>query len=98
MEELLIKINTTVHEFTVWCEKNRLIINSDKTALIEFHSKQRSPLNTIASIQGRNIVASETTKILGVQIDGNLSWGCHINDVCNKPNKSYYLSLAPVAC
>nr|CAI5833009.1 unnamed protein product [Callosobruchus analis] len=91
MEQLLTKIKTVVNEFTVWCEKNRLIINPDKTVLIEFHSKQRSPFNTTATIQGRNITASETTKLLGVEIDGNLSWGYHINDVCNKLSKCYYL-------
>nr|CAI5818761.1 unnamed protein product [Callosobruchus analis] len=43
-DELTSKIDITIKEFLSWCQKNRLLINSGKTILIEFHNKMKKPL------------------------------------------------------
>ena len=67
----------------VWVTKNLLILNADKTNSILVGSWQKvksaSPLNL--SIKDTIIEQLPCVKLLGVQVDKNLSWKQHCKDL-----------------
>ena len=50
-------VSTVLEEFNQWCYNNRLIINHDKTVLVEFYCRQKSRSNF--NFKGFTIAASE---------------------------------------
>lgn len=85
-DECIYKLNAIIEEFANWCNKNNVILNKDKTVLVEFCSKHGT--KSIQNFNYENI--ENSTKTLGVHIDSNMSWEQHINYVINKLNSAYY--------
>lgn len=79
------KVNRCVREFQLWCEKNKLILNVNKTVFMQFCLRNDSEIVLLNS--------SQYTKFLGLYIDYNLSWNQHIDYVVNKLNAAYYAVL-----
>lgn len=82
IEELSSHINTTLDEMGSWCDRNKLMLNGNKTVFIDFKMRRNIVL--------RDIPLSESSKFLGTYIDSTMSWVPHIDHVCNKLNKSYF--------
>ena len=71
----------------IWLAANKLTLNTTKTEFLLIGSSQRlSTLerNPIIEINQFPIKQVSTSKSLGVHIDGNLSWECHINEISKK--------------
>ena len=69
------------------CSEQTYTINTTKTEFLLIGSRQRlSTLerNPIIEINKSPIKQVSTSKSLGVHIDGNLSWECHINEISRK--------------
>lgn len=88
---LLEKINTTFKEFETWCNKNRLMINFSKTAIIEYHNQRKVPFNFSFTFNNITFEGSKSVKFLGTNFDCNMSWDTHVNSVCHKMNQCFYL-------
>lgn len=85
LEDLQDSIGLVCEEFGIWCRKNRLILNSNKTNIVVF-GRQRIPDRI-------NIVSSENARFLGLLLDREVSWDSHIDLVCSKLNKAYFALL-----
>lgn len=81
------RLETVLVQFKAWCDKNRLIVNIDKTTYMQFRSITRP----IASkhLDG-NIALSETVRFLGTVVDSQLTWQHHIDYVAGKLNSAHY--------
>ena len=78
-----------------WCEANGMVINTSKTKVMYFSSKNK--INQIydniipLEFRGEEIHASSVEKILGVNIDSSLSWHDQVESVIKKCNSLLYL-------
>ena len=70
-----------LQSITLWCNKNRLVINNDKTTHMLFRKRYSSFENSL------NISLSISSKLLGVVVDNTLSWTSHIDYICGKLTK-----------
>lgn len=84
-EELNIKIYTTLDDVHAWCQRNKLILNNDKTVFVHFNYRR--------ALTSDNLSFSLTTKFLGTFIDSTLTWETHIEYVCKLLNKAYFAIL-----
>ena len=89
--QLYKKIEIVMKQFSIWCAKNRLIVNNSKTVLIEFKNSHRQSQNFSFTFNDEVITSSKSIKFLGTILDTNLTWTEHINYVCNKLNKTFYI-------
>ena len=86
--ELQLKLNSTMIIVSEWCDKNRLIINVNKTHYMIICNRQKrvklemSILNI--SLYNEVISYKDCIKVLGLYIDHNLSWKNHIESLCVK--------------
>ena len=86
--ELFNKCDYGVNLFFTWCCANRLSINISKTNLMLFSNKLK-PFD-IADIFMNNIRIDYVSSIrfLGIQIDDNLRFNVHINEITKKISKN----------
>ena len=66
-----------------WFDANKLTLHIGKTNFTIFHSSKRHHVcHDSFDIDGMVIKKTDATKYLGLTIDHELSWKCHINDLC----------------
>ena len=78
-----------------WCHENGMVLNTDKTKVMLITSRQkRTVLNdAVLNLQYSDIDISMTTcdKILGIQVDENLTWNSHFNFLSKKLSSYMWL-------
>jgi len=91
-------INTAILQLSRWCNSNLLLLNLEKTYFIQFLTKNINPADLHISYKNRQISSMHSSNFLGLVIDNNLSWRCHIDQIIPKLNKASYLirSLKPL--
>lgn len=72
----------------VWFDANQLMLNSDKTEIVNF--TKINPLNTL-HINGQDVEASSCVKFLGLTVNQSLSWTHHIDILCSRLMSNLYL-------
>ena len=75
-------INHNFQHVIEWCNANKLTINVSKTNYVIFHnrSKQVSSIGSVF-VKDKQLNEAEEVMFVGVNIDKNLNWNNHINDV-----------------
>ena len=87
VDEINSCINLDLERIRVWLAANKLTLNMTKTEFLLIGSKQRLlnfKANPTTNINQFPIKRVSTVKSLGVHIDKNLTWECHINDLSKK--------------
>ena len=79
--------NAELKNIDKWLISNKLALNIDKTNYILFNTKNK---NYNASLKIRNVEVStvQFAKFLGVAIDEDLNFKCHLNNVFKTVSKS----------
>jgi hypothetical protein len=91
-------INTAILQLNRWFNSNLLLLNLEKTHFLQFLTKNTNAADLHISYENRQISSIHSTKFLGLVIDNNLSWLCHIDQIIPKLNKASYviISLKPL--
>jgi hypothetical protein len=84
-------INTTVIQLNRWFNSNLLLLNLEKTYFLQFLTKNTKATDLHISYANKKIPSIQSTKFLGLLIDNNLLWHCHIDQMIPKLNKAYYV-------
>ena len=75
-----------LNNFSNWCNKNNLVINTKKSKCMIITSRQRRKHLThtqlTLSVNGQKLECVDNLKILGLIIDENLSWKYYIGNLC----------------
>ena len=85
-------MNLELNEIAVWFKANKLSLNEGKTKCTFFHifcQKDNIPLKLSMLATNGNVIERTTSiKVLGILLDGHLSWKNHISVVENKVSKN----------
>ena len=67
-----------------WFTANKLVLNPDKTCYMLFKPKNKEICDSAIKIciGNHEIKKVNSTKFIGVQIDANLTWKEHVDDIC----------------
>ena len=87
VEEIERCVNIDLDRIRTWLAANKLTLNTTKTEFLLIGARQRLSTverNPVIEINQFPIKQVSTSKSLGVHIDGNLSWKCHINEISKK--------------
>ena len=94
IEELSQTINADLRRICTWFRDNRLVINNDKTKALLFGSEHKLRTNSTDSIplflDHKRIEFVKSAKLLGVVLDGSLSWKDHVSRVIGKISSNLY--------
>ena len=92
-EELQGRINKLYQQFVNWCGINKLIVNTEKTVLLQFSGRKTFEVPMNITLDQLTVVPTHSTKFLGIHIDCDMSWRHHINNTCRKISRGYYAIL-----
>ena len=92
-EEVHGKLQSILNNFTSWCTKNALTINTKKTKVMAFGSnnKIKKAKNINIKINKENIGNVPTYKYLGVNLDQTLNFRYHTENLLNVLNHKLYM-------
>ena len=77
------RCRTAVSDMSEWCAGNRLLLNTNKTAFLQFSNSAVSS-SLYLSHKGRSIPTSSSVDFLGMTVDARLRWEDHTDKLCNK--------------
>lgn len=85
------KLQDALNTVQRWVDENGMKLNASKTTAISFTSK-RIPIDTQYSLKGEVIIKAKKCKYLGVTLQDNLKWNCHISKmVSNAKRKLHFV-------
>lgn len=90
--ELEFKANSVMLELAVWCDKNRLVLNIEKTVAVNFNIRRPLCLNSYGFSFASDV------KFLGTHLELTLQFDKHIDFVCKQLNGCYYAILKLRGC
>jgi len=87
LDALQTNANYEISKLTSWFRANKLSLNLPKTHFMIFgHCKNKDTFQL--KIDNTSINRVTNTMFLGVQIDENLNWKCHISLICSKISRN----------
>lgn len=84
------KVSRIVEDFRYWCDRNRLVINLDKTVYVKFRTRLHRTFPPALNILGNLINFSQSMGFLGCMLDCDLTWELHIAQIAKKLNSAYF--------
>ena len=86
---LIETLNNELKKVNLWLQANMLSLNIlKKRHVIIFKTRRKKIDNIIVKINDTKIKQVESTKILGIYIDSNLTWKTHIKHITTKIAKT----------
>lgn len=84
------RIERVIVQFKNWCDSNRLVINLEKTVLVQFRDGTRCIDIPGLTVGGINIKFDRSARLLGTMVDSHLSWEKNVDYIAGKLNSAYY--------
>src|ERR1043165_1201386 len=90
VESLFERANHELTTISSWFRANKLSLNIDKTKFILFRSRRKllPAYNYRLTIDGKQIMQTESCKFLGVYLDQHRTWKEHITQISKKLAKN----------
>ena len=82
------KINNELKSISMWLKLNKLSLNIEKTKAMLFHTENRQVKIPDIYIDNIKVDFTEEFNFLGLRLDKNLKWKCHLNYISKKISKT----------
>ena len=82
------KLNVELESVSKWLKLNKLSLNLAKTKAMLFHTPQRQVLYPELKIDGLNIEFVTKFNFLGLIVNENLKWNCHVEAISKKISRA----------
>ena len=88
--ELRRKTNEVFTKINEWFHTNLLMLNYDKTFLLQFTAKTNKETEMQILCNDKAIATAKSIKFLGLTLDTTLNWKHHINELIPRLNRACY--------
>jgi len=86
--EFKFNTNEIFNEINKWFHSNLLMLNYDKTYILQFLTKPEYKINMQVSFVNRKIATTRSLKFLRLTIDSSFTWKYHIGELTTRLNKA----------
>lgn len=83
-------INIALNKIIDWLDKNNLIVNINKTHIIQFHTYQSKKIPLQIKNNSSIVKEVDSAKFLGIVIDKHLNWKDHVEYLSNRLDRYVY--------
>ena len=84
-------ITSAIQQTKLWSADNNMLLNTDKTAIINFSLNHRKPNDDPVTFDQTTITPSESVKFLGILVDNHLTFIDHVEHLVKKCNSKLFL-------
>ena len=92
IDAVQVNLQNTITKLTEWLRINKLILNIEKTSLLNFHFPGKTSHSPVTMINSKTIGSVSSNKFLGVHISDDLTWNTHV-EMVNKRLSSICFSI-----
>jgi hypothetical protein len=86
------KTDRLIAQLVTWFNRNDIVINSGKTAVMSLHNRQTNFLvKPEVTFNKINLNYTAETKFLGIHITETLKWNCNVQSVARKLSKVSFM-------
>ena len=87
------KLQIILNKFIIWCAKNALTVNTKKTKIMAFGSKNKikKSKNICITVNNEKLVNVPTYKYLGIHLDQTLNFKYHTDNLLRVINHKLYM-------
>jgi hypothetical protein len=86
------KINRVMNELHSWFYANNLILNTEKTVAVPFHTRQgRHLIKSPIKFDNMDIAYKSETKFSGIHINESIKWDAYVRLLSSKLSKFCYM-------
>lgn len=78
-------------EVSYWCESNNLILNKEKTVVLEFYNRKKPDCSPLLKLDDKSVKFNESIKYLGITLNTDLRWSEHIGNIAARLSSACYL-------
>jgi len=82
------ELQTDLDKLEIWEDRWAMQFHPDKCSTLRVSRKQNRMEKFEYKLHGHTLTNEEEIKYLGVTLRHDLSWDCHINNICTKANKT----------
>ena len=83
-------LQQSANEVKDWCDRNKMIINGKKTKEMVINFLKTDINITELEINGEKIEQVQSSKLLGVTISNDLTWGEHVKNITAKATQRLF--------
>lgn len=83
-------LKSILNKIITWMTEHNLELNFNKTKIMSFHPRQKTPLDITFIYNGAKLETVKEFNLLGLSIDTNLNWKSHIQKIKSKLSKFAY--------
>ena len=94
IDRVEVVLQNSLNKIDIWCNANRMILNSSKTKSMVITTRQKHQLETLSlklSVNSSNIEQVKEHRVLGIILDQEMKWEAHIRSLCKKLARNLYL-------
>ena len=84
-------ITSAIQQTKLWSADNNMLLNTDKTAIINFSLNHRKPDDDPMTFDQTTITPSESVKFLGILVENHLIYIDHVEHLVKKCNSKLFL-------
>ena len=84
------KLQQSANDISDWCQVNKMMINAKKTKELVICFAKTEPDISRLIINGQEIERVSSTKLLGLTLSDDLSWGTHIEIISKKASQRLF--------
>ena len=82
-------VNLDMKNLTDWLNANKISLNVQKTELVIFkHQRKKIDSEVKIKLSRKRLYPTDSVKYLGIRIDKNLNWKCHVSEIAIKFNRA----------
>jgi len=88
--EFAINVNKILADINEWFRNNLLFLNLNKTKYLQFRAKNTQKVDSNITLLNNQITNSNSTKLLGLNIEETLSWKSQIDQILLRLSSACY--------
>jgi hypothetical protein len=85
-----VEVNTVFNNVNEWFRSNLMFLHIEKTYFLQFRTKNSQKFDLNITLAEEHITNTTNIKFLGLIVDENLSWKCHIEQALIKLSSACY--------
>ncbi len=84
-------VQNSADDLQQWSNNNKMKLNPSKCAVMHINFMRASPPCPSVELNGQSLTEVQVMKLLGVYVQNNLKWTCHVNEITKRASMRLHM-------
>ena len=86
-------MQSDMNDFTEFIKKKNMKLNTKKSSVMRFNFSSKRDFFPEVEVDGEILQVVSVSKVLGIMIENSLNWKSHIDYICQKARKKFFILM-----